>query len=49
MDGSPSVLAGAVSPFACPLPHSLRRLGTETKPSAMPEARLTRASEPASW
>ena len=33
---------------ACPLPQSLRRLGTETKPSAMPEARPTRASEPAS-
>lgn len=36
-----------MSPLACALPHSLRRLGTETKPSAMPEARLTRASEPA--
>jgi hypothetical protein len=49
-DGSPAVVAGRCPPFGCPFPfpHNVRIDGTDTKPSAMPEARPTRAREAAS-
>lgn len=44
-DGGPAVVAGRRPLSGCPFLQSLRSEGTETKPSAMAEARPMRARE----